>query len=157
MKKSLHSLSFPSTLFLCLTICASSWRFFTCQQLNQLLTRLGRRSKDHYTSDQGEKGKGKPFKFLLLQEKKGSKNRDSPPGMILGLILVLAALEVSSDSPSAASWSQPKQQGFGSPKCTFLPQPLSKLANTSLHPSPACAAESCINPAPNGADESLPA
>lgn len=61
---------------------------------NQLSPRLGRGSRDHETSDQREKGKEKPSKFLLLQ--KAAHKHHSPPGMLL----VVAALKVSADSPA---------------------------------------------------------
>lgn len=119
----------------------------------QLFPRLGRGSWHNKTrDDKGEKGKGKPPKLLLLLQGLAHKHHSSP-GML--------SRSVQSDSPSATSCPPPEQQAsrgtasFGSLKGTFPASNPSKSPNTSIHLSPACTDESCINPAPNGADESL--
>lgn len=90
--------------------------------------------------------------MLLLQRL--AHRRHSSPGML--------SRSVQSDSPSATSCPPLEQQASrgtvspGSLKGTFPASNPSKSPNTSIHLSPACRDESCINPAPNAADESLP-
>lgn len=109
---------FPAPRYFCLTISALSGRF-SLPAANQLFPRLGRGSWHTKTrDDQGEKGKGKPSKLLLLQRL--AHKHHSFPGML--------SRSVQSDSPSATSCPPLEQQAsrgaasLGSLKDTFLPQ-----------------------------------
>lgn len=148
----LHSLPFPCSMLFPFNSQLNLSGRFSLPAANQLFPRLGRGSRSNKTrDDKGGKGKGKPSK-LLLQQRLAHKSHSSP-GML--------SRSVQSDSPSATSCPPLEQQAsggtasLGSLKGTFPASDPSKSPNTSIHLSPVCTDESCINPAPNAVDESL--